>query len=539
VDLKLDVSRAEFDRDGVRDFVWPVAHSEVRAMRDTTFKELVAAARRAGIEPGEDGEVLSVVIGWYLNEAMIGYRAHALYRRLEAIGRRPIPVEGSRFLPAVAERKAPTWSPFLDVIRRGPKRSKRWYWVPVGLRRTWRSVPSRGLSWESLRPLDLSHDIVSIQQLPSVVRHAELVKEKVWRTNVGDWMRPIGAGHEAKSPKGGQLLDESLEAVRTGFAAGNEILPSFLEDFLRQWFVSGMGMTRAYLDEMARRPRRLPRRLWTGSGSPIWGRMLRHATRRVGGEVTGHDHAMGIGHLNYTVKMLTDFESCDVFVTFSEMQADSLRRTLRDDLLLSPKAPKIIALPENNHASERPIRLPQTTRDGCTRPLRTVMYPSSFYRGENVAYAVQLPDVVALDWEARLFAHLSSWGYQALHKPHPGSISLPSSQSIESVGGRLITERFEDVSDLADAFIFIDSQSTPFISVIKGGKPVVFVDLGLYEWMPEAHELLEKRCRIVKGWFDENNRVQVDWDVLRSAMNEARDLNDTSFYDSYLMGTSV
>ena len=233
--------------------------------------------------------------------------------------------------------------------------------------------------------------------------------------------------------------------------------------------------------------------------------------------------------------MVTDFESCDTFVTFSEMQADSLRRTLRNDLLLLPKAPNIIALPENDHASERPGRSAQSTRAGRTRPLRTVMYPSSSYRGEKVGYAVQMPDIVALDWEARLFAHLSSWGYEVLHKPHPGSVSLPPAESVEAVGGRLITDRFENVSHLADAFIFIDPQSTPFVLIMKSDKPVVFVDFGLYEWMPEAFELLERRCRVVKGLFDEKNRAQVDWDALRSAIEDAKDLSDHSFYDSYLM----
>ena len=51
-----------------------------------------------------------------------------------------------------------------------------------------------------------------------------------------------------------------------------------------------------------------------------------------------------------------------------------------------------------------------------TRP-KTVMYSASIYVGERVSFMVQFPDIVTLDWEARLFSHLSKWSYDTIHKP--------------------------------------------------------------------------------------------------------------------------
>ena len=121
-----------------------------------------------------------------------------------------------------------------------------------------------------------------------------------------------------------------------------------------------------------------------------------------------------------------------------------------------------------------------------------------------------------------------------LHKPHPGSVSLPRDGFTQAFGGRTLTEPFDQVMHLADAFIFVTSQSTPFISILAESKPVVFIDLGLFEWVPEAYEMLGRRCRIVRGRFDEDNRAQVDWDELRNAISEAGDLTDTAFADNYL-----
>ena len=69
--------------------------------------------------------------------------------------------------------------------------------------------------------------------------------------------------------------------------------------------------------------------------------------------------------------------------------------------------------------------------------------------------------------------------------------------------------------------------------MLESGKPMVFVDPGLFDWVPAAYDMLRRRCRVVRGWFDDTHRLQVDWNELRGAIQESGDLMDTTFLDSY------
>ena len=150
-----------------------------------------------------------------------------------------------------------------------------------------------------------------------------------------------------------------------------------------------------------------------------------------------------------------------------------------------------------------------------------------------------LADVVALDWQVRLFSHLQSWNIQVVHKPHPGGQNFSPAQFAEGFGHRTLLEPFEQVKDQADAYIFDLPQSTTFSIALATDKPVILIDLGFFDWVADARELMEKRCRVVRGWFDAKNRVQVDWDQLHTALTDQRTEQDTSFVDKYCVNTTT
>jgi len=164
------------------------------------------------------------------------------------------------------------------------------------------------------------------------------------------------------------------------------------------------------------------------------------------------------------------------------------------------------------------------------------MFASICYPGEMLHYFPLLPTPVAADWHARLISNVRGWGYEMLLKPHPGSHYPIPPAFTEELGARLLTERFERVLADADAVMFDSPMSTTFGVALASEKPVILIDLGRAIFRPEARALLEKRCRIVKAWFDETNRLQIDWDELRRAIAEAPDLTDPAFVESYRLG---
>jgi hypothetical protein len=52
-----------------------------------------------------------------------------------------------------------------------------------------------------------------------------------------------------------------------------------------------------------------------------------------------------------------------------------------------------------------------------------------------------IPDVVLVDWEARLVARLLAWGYEVMVKPHPES-RVQSGRALSALGAQLIDGRF-------------------------------------------------------------------------------------------------
>ena len=536
-DLILDVRRMTVDEHGVLGFAWPLARHEVVAVRDA-IPPLVVEAARDSWGTDEEAELLSIVFGGFVTEVLGLYQAHALNRRLRALGYRAIAPPGTRHLVAVASEAPPWPSPFLESLERGVLRDSTGVRAMVSLIRT--DLRWNGPSPAIARPYDRERDIAAIQRLPLIHRRARAVPEVVRFRDRGQWFGPLAglpARGDWQASRDSMVVDKALEAARVGFTAGDEELPGYLDSYLRDWLVQAMGLSHLRLAHMLDLPEGLPRHLWTGNGGSVWNRILRHATRRLGGTVTGYDHGNGAGHLVSIFPTLMEFESCDTFVTFTPTQAEALRKGLRPDLLIPPDAPEIIAAPIPRDGSlpakrVRPRR-PRSGGNGAAPAISTVMYPSSFYNGDRPSYGVVIPDIVALDWEARLFSHLNRWGYRVLHKPHPASAGLPPAGFSQAFGGTTLLERFESVMHLADAFLFVSPQSTTLVAMLESGKPMVFVDPGLFEWVPEAYEMLRRRCRIVRGWFDDANRLQVDWDELRGALQESGELMDTTFLDSY------
>ena len=89
VDRSIDVDALEFDHEGVRQFLFPLARAEVVAMRDAAMHALAAAARSAQDDSSaSDEELLSILLPGFLTEAMRLYEIHALKRRFGALGYR-------------------------------------------------------------------------------------------------------------------------------------------------------------------------------------------------------------------------------------------------------------------------------------------------------------------------------------------------------------------------------------------------------------------------------------------------------------------
>jgi hypothetical protein len=120
-----------------------------------------------------------------------------------------------------------------------------------------------------------------------------------------------------------------------------------------------------------------------------------------------------------------------------------------------------------------------------------------------------------------------------IYKPHPeGATKVPNGFA-ESFGFQSTTKRFEEVNDNVDAYIldFLFSTTTPI--VLKTDKPVFFINLGFPELIPEALDLVKKRCYYLKAHYSTDSRLSIDFNEFDQLINNEEHVFDTSFPDVY------
>ena len=64
----------------------------------------------------------------------------------------------------------------------------------------------------------------------------------------------------------------------------------------------------------------------------------------------------------------------------------------------------------------------------------------------------------------------------------------------------------------------------------------MLIDFGFSQYRERDRALLERRCALVSGWYDADNRAHVDPAELRAAIERAPHLRDYGFVNTVLGG---
>ncbi len=505
----LDLDRTELGSGGIKGFLWPISRHEVLSFRDTWVPDLVATikAARASNEAGADAAML--LSHYLVMESMTLFQAQALVRRLA--GQRVVWPAGSRLWRALAEGRSPGESFLAERLRRGPaRRAEALEWI-APLARRFRARHCANLRFRAQCP---RHGTVTTRFTDPLIRaHAAVQRDPVTHVHISRWFRSTGLDKgKFRSLKDGQLIQSIMASLESAFADQGNRIGACAKEYLQHYLATTVALTDSHLANLRSGIHRLPQELWTGSAGNIWDRALRLATREQGGVVTGHDHATGSGHIDNPWNYFLEFVAADCFVTDHEAKAaaakeQALRAPLFDNHLpdlqvVNCDFPKLISKPSDQH-------------------VRQVMYVSTLYGGESLHLLPLLADIVTLDWQVRLIAHLSDWGYATTHKPHPEGVVAPPAAIGTVKGYEQRSEPFEQIWQEADLLLFDYPSSTTFGFALRSDKPIVLIDSGQFDWLPAARKALHARCAVVTAEFDDENRIAVDWDALRTAIAEA------------------
>lgn len=547
----LTIEHIAFGPDGIEPFYWPVGRGELVAFRDTLLVRLVPLLNRgvADKEPcAREARLLSL---FWLSEAMGLYQAVLLEQRLRGAGRIPLHGPRCRLWNAVFQGRPPEAAPLLVQLagaelsrRKSPFRIFSKLFSPCAKPAADSKldvVPFTALRKQELPDIPsvsfparsvLADGVVATRRSDIITMHASACGRKAVHVVSGRWFAPLG-GAEAAPAVSPELFGALCDAVAQSFQECGAQLPEFLRTYLLAQVSRACGLVAAHLARLVDRNSALPARLWTGTGGNIWDRMLRLAVRDCGGQVTGHDHALGDSYLAWQESFfLNEFFECDTFVTYTKKQRDLLAEQIRRSPPLAGHCPRIesVAWPAGTSAADAFVRFPLPVR------LRRVMVIGVFYVGEQVRVYPLQPDVVAVDFQARLLAKLHEWGFQAVFKEHPESAVRAPAKFESELGARNDARPFEQVIEDADVLLFSCLRTSTFNITMRTNKPAVYLDFNEDDFAEDARSLLSRRCPIVAAGVTQENRVWIDWEELRAALLEspARAMN-TQFFERYLL----
>lgn len=532
LEFTLDIKKLNIDSQGITSFDYPVSRTEVIEMRDALVSNFVKLYKEHQ-DSTEEIELFVVLMLVYLSTVMSIYQTGIIHQRLQKKGYHITYSDKYQFSQHHHNNTVPAFDQLSKLLVKGVPRSNRLH-VTL-LRSVWRTL--KMIEWNGFKPsrwFNNENAIHCIDYTGLAKRHAQSISHKIIYSSLSDWFLPLDKNTALQSqswkPLDSNIINDILSVTLETTQAKHFTINTKWQQFLNDWLQDSSAAVRHRLHVLSEKKNQFPKHLWTGTGGNIWNRILRHAVRKQGAIVTGHDHANGIGHLRYYCKLPNDYDSCDHFVTFTKRQADNLITNCRSDWLIPEKPPVITYIPKQNHSHSDQSAPVNTDK----KQVSSVMYISSFYVGELFQFGIQIPDYIQVDWEARLFHHLNQWGYQTYHKPHPESLEMPPESLFEPFGVKRLHKPFEEVIDQVDVILFTNPQSTTVVHSLKTGVPLVFIDLGMIEWMDDAYEMIKKRCAVVKGYYDENYRAQLNWSELQSAIPDSLHKKDNTFIHEFL-----
>ena len=347
-----------------------------------------------------------------------------------------------------------------------------------------------------------------------LLRHRELTGETPVYHMAEDTMLKARRCATDKLPNG---LDEAVDALIERLVDGTgvdepyrgRLLVSLLQDarFLVQ---------RAAVDLLGlQKLRRLPERVWSGSGSQHSPRGVGLEVLRRNGNVVRFCHGGTHGLMRpYGQIANLELSVSSELVASSEAQADLIRRSGDLEYVASYRSTRITATAGEPTIGDFVETLPRRPRARRTRVVY-VLSPLVLYVAKPGSKI--LNNVLYLDFNYHVLEMLRSLPVDVVCKPHPGGLfggrRHPLSDGV--VPG---DSPFERVVADADVVIFDQAFSTAFWQMMSTDRGIVFIDCRIARFDPTIQPDVEQRCQMIRAYCDDANRFRIDREELADAI---------------------
>lgn len=376
----------------------------------------------------------------------------------------------------------------------------------AGLRENYRPVPL-------IRP---GRDICSFHSSAILRAYAQKRGVKPVLMSHGDWFVPASSSDVARASGFSNDQHEFLiEATRSAFSAAG-VGDAFDAKTAKVAYERLTKWINFHRQHLLSKRKHLPSEFWSGTmGFPLH-RIFAQAVSAKGGKVVGFDHGSGSGIFESDNQARHELGYVDRFITFGPAMAEGLRLNAKKS---GPRFSRVEIEPLVEFQKV-------AAQGGLTRRPSKAIYVASQYYGNKFISPPFCDNERLMDWQHRLLSSLKKTGLNVAIKSHPEDTQDPAQRMSRELGLELLKGRFENL-DWPDTIFFFDTLlSSAFSAALASGMPIVLFDIPHIKRRPEADRILRERVAVVPAWYDENARIQTDWDKLASVIDRALALHD-------------
>ena len=249
-------------------------------------------------------------------------------------------------------------------------------------------------------------------------------------------------------------------------------------------------------------------------------KLIAVALRSRGATIVGFHHGSNIGMFAPRTFFYRELFICDRYICPTEKIARLHQQKL--DMTNLQHAKVMTFESANNNPFSKIAR--QQPSEPNRLPPKTVMIMGHSYLNFRYLYNPACYFIFQLQAQLKLLQTLKQAGFTVIFKTHPEStviideIMRPYCDAVER-------RPFEQVEKDADAFVFSYISSTTFGHALCQNKPVIALDPPYDKWVPEARNIIEKRCHFIPAFWDDNGKFDFSGDALIAALSAPKPFN--------------
>lgn len=527
-----DISNVIFDDDGIIDFYWPLDNKKSEKLMKNLTQDLIPYITKNEKKLPELAAV-RLLIKWFICELLRLFEATVVAVECKKDGIKPLIPKHYKKLDAIYHSSSLECVFFLNQSS-GPSVGRKVFGqkIPRMLKRFGKEFLWNGLKLGLFRKYGFnSKDILAIGPSDLTLKHAKGANKFLRYSEFDEWFGSVSKSYIATETEeliGAQNL---LRMVKVKFSEAGYNLSSEHVKYIKTWLSQANNFVNYHLSHDKNSLENIFEEVWFGSGgSSIWHVMLIEKLRRKNIKVVTHDHGSGNSHHEQTPVHWVEFMHTDQFITYNYINEINRNKQFRKELIFGQKSPSIKSL--DSVLGIKPLEIhPKNVK--ISKRIKKIMYVGTAFHGEGARLRPIFHDMTYFDWQIKLLSHLKKIKIDVIYKPHPeGATSVPD-KFAESFGFRSTTKKFEEINENFDAYVidFLFSSTTPL--VLKSNKPVFFINLGFPELIPDAIDLIKKRCYYLKANYSPESRLSIDFDEFDQMISNEEHIFDTSFPDIY------